>query len=92
MVRMFNGNMLNRCLSEEMQHKLDSLAIDHCRKQCGESIIEMQKGQIKKGVTGSPYDYENTCFLIGVDHLSNVLSQCIVYKPHAFNVLPMAQV
>ena len=48
MVRMFNGNMLNRCLSEEMQHKLDSLAIDHCRKQCGESIIEMQKGQIKK--------------------------------------------
>ena len=92
MVRVVNRNILSRCLSEEMQHKLDSLRIGHYREQCGESIIEMGKGQINIEVTGSPYHYENTCFLMGADYLSNVLSQCIVYRPHAFNVLLMDQV
>jgi len=77
-----------------VRHKLDSLGIGYCRKQCGGSIIEMRKGQInvEVEVTGSPYHCENTCFLMGVDYLSNVLSQRIPYKSHAFNVLLMDQV
>ena len=92
MVRVINGNILSRCLSEEMKHKLDSFGIGHYREQCGENIIEMRKGQLNIEVTDSPYHYENTCFLMGADYLSNVLSQCIVYKAHAFNVLLMDQV
>ena len=92
MVRVINGNILSRCLSEEMLYKLDSLGIGHYREQCGENIIEMRKGQLNIEVTDSPYHYENTCFLMGVGYLSNVLSQCIVYRPHAFNVLLMDQV
>ena len=92
MLRVINGNILSRCLSEEMQHKFDSLGIGHDREQCGGNIIEMRKGQINIEVTDSPYHYQNICFLMGADYLSNVLSQCIVYRPHAFNVLLMDQV
>jgi predicted acetyltransferase len=91
MVRILDQDRLIKCLTDDVEDRIRPLGIEHYSEQYGENFIEVRKGQVRLKITGSPYHYENTCFLMGIDYLSTILSKPIVYRPQAFNIPLMDQ-
>ena len=86
MVRVLNPGYLLNCLKDEVKHATLTLGITNHTEIHGNSTIKIQGGELDVKISGSPYTYKNTCFLMMADGLSIFSDKNILYKPHSFNI------
>lgn len=89
MVRIINDGILLEYIKEEIKGEVFHLDVGNYAEMHAGALIELRKGNINITLSTSPFGYENTCFLMGVEYLSATPSGRSIYKPRSFNV-PLA--
>ena len=92
MVRVIDQGILLNCLEKEMQDEGCDLGIKNYTEMHADTAIGARKGGLGITLSGSPFDFKNTCFLMGSESLSIGSSLKSICRPRSFNVPLLDQV
>lgn len=86
MVRVINHKVLLQMWEEELRKNFFELNSKDCLWTSEDFVIELVGGKVSVTLKSSPFNYRNTCNLMGACYLSAIQSLPSIFKPSSFNV------
>jgi predicted acetyltransferase len=93
MVRIINHKTFLGILEKECESRLRQIGLsDYTEKRNEEALLQVFNGDVSLKLIESPYTYNSTCFLMGIECLSETLKNFSIFDTQPFNVPLLDQV